>query len=195
MIPPLEAPFIVENIKQYLYCPRIVFFERCLPGIRPRTFAMDVGHEDHIEARRNARRRLMPDREFDGAERTFDVDIIDMELHLRGRLDEVIVTRQGEAIPVEYKAARKITPTHRIQVAAYALLLERQSGTAVGQAYIYLIPTRKTHLLPITREDTAAVERVLVSLQTMIAHECMPEPTAIRARCNVCEFRRFCNDV
>lgn len=195
MIPPLESPFIVENIKQFLYCPRIVFFERCLPGIRPRTFAMDAGHEDHIEARRNALRRLMPDREFDGAQRTFDIDIIDPAINLRGRLDEVIVTRQGETIPVEYKAARKITPAHRIQVTAYALLLERQSGKAVSQAYIYLIPTRKTHLLPITLEDRAVVEQILMSLQTMIAHEHMPEPTAIRARCSVCEFRRFCNDV
>ena len=190
-----ERPFLVEDLKQYLYCPRIVFFERCMPGIRPRTFAMDVGHEDHLEAQHNARRRSLATLNITEGERTFNVDIVDAELNLHGKLDEVVTTREGELIPVEYKSGLKLAENHRVQVAAYALLLERARLVEVTRAFVYLIPKRKMQSLKVTAEDKARVQTLLATLSRMVATEDMPAPTPERSRCAGCEFRRFCNDV
>lgn len=190
-----DRPFLVEDLKQYLYCPRIVFFERCTPGIRPRTYAMDVGHEDHLEAQHNARRRSLAALNIAEGERTFNVDIIDVVLNLHGRLDEVVTTPDGEKIPVEYKSARKLALNHRIQIAAYALLLERAAGVAVTRAFVYLMPLRKMQSVKVTDEDKARVQELLAALSSMVTAENMPLPTTERARCVGCEFRRFCNDV
>lgn len=190
-----ERPFLVEDLKQYVYCPRIVFFERCTPGIRPRTYAMDVGHEDHVEAQHNARRRSLAALKITEGERAFSVDIMDVALNLHGKLDEVVTTPDGERIPVEYKSARKLAHNHRVQVAAYALLLERQTGVEVTRAYVYLMPLRKMRIVKVTAEDKAHVRELLAELSAMVITENMPEPTTERARCAGCEFRRFCNDV
>lgn len=190
-----ERPFIVEDLKQYLYCPRIVYFERCMPGIRPRTYSMDIGHEDHAESQQNARRRSLAALDITEGERAFSVEIVDAELNLHGKLDEVITTSAGERIPVEYKSSRKLADNHRLQIAAYALLLERAEGVEVSRAFVYLMPLRKTRTLRITAEDKAQVEVVLSQINQMVTTEWMPEPTPIRVRCAACEFRRFCNDV
>lgn len=190
-----ERPLRVEDLKQYLYCARIVFFERCMPGIRPRTYAMDVGHEDHEEAQRNARRRSLAALNISDGERLFNVDIVDNELRLHGKLDEVVRTPEGEMIPVEYKSARKLVETHRMQVAAYALLLESAWSVEVTRGYVYLMPLRKIRSVKITGEDKQRVLDTLAALSRMVATENMPAPTPERARCAGCEFRRFCNDV
>ncbi len=40
----------VTDLKQYCYCPRILFYMRCLPGVRPLTVKMEEGR-----GRRSAR--------------------------------------------------------------------------------------------------------------------------------------------
>lgn len=190
-----ERPFIVEDLKQALYCRRIVFYERCTPGVRPRTYQMDVGHQDHIDARQNARRRSLSGLNIAVKQRSFDVDVIDAELALRGRLDEVVVSADGEVIPVEYKTARKLAANHRLQIAAYALLLERAYDVPVSRALVYFIPMRKTQIISIAEADKRQVETVLLEIRAMVMGEHMPDPTPERSRCTGCEFRRFCNDV
>jgi CRISPR-associated exonuclease Cas4 len=190
-----EYPFIVENVKQFLYCPRVVFYERCMPGVRPRTYSMDAGHEDHLEARQNARRRSFAQMGLENGKREFDVDLMDAGLNLHGRLDEIVTTDAGEMIPVEYKGTAKISDNHRFQVAAYALLLEAVRFVEVNRAYIYLIPLRKARPIPVHAAMKQQVRDILSELSTMVSGEIMPPPTPVRSRCGGCEFRRFCNDV
>jgi CRISPR-associated exonuclease Cas4 len=191
----LERPFIVEDIKQYSYCPRIVFYRWCMPGVRPRTFSMDAGHDDHIEARRNARRRTYAQMGLESGKREFDVDIVDTLLNLHGRLDEVITTESGAILPVEYKASEKLTENHRLQVVAYALLLEESHRVEISQAYVYLIPLRKARKITIKPEEKYRLRMLLNEMSAMVARENMPDPTDVWSRCQGCEFRRFCNDV
>ena len=35
--------FRVVDLKQYVYCPRIVYYHHCLPQVRPVTFKMEAG--------------------------------------------------------------------------------------------------------------------------------------------------------
>jgi CRISPR-associated exonuclease Cas4 len=191
----LERLFIVEDLKQFLYCKRIVFYERCMPGVRPRTFSMDAGKEDHDETRHNAHRRTFAQMGLEKGEREFDVDLTDATLKLRGRLDEVVTTESGEVFPVEYKGTEKVADNHRLQVIAYATLLEAVRGKPVTRGYIYLTPLRKAKKLSITPEDKTRMRDLLTELEQMVVGEIMPPPTSVRSRCLGCEFRRFCNDV
>lgn len=190
-----ERPFIVEDLKQYLYCPRITFYSRCMPGIRPRTFSMDAGRDDHEEARQNARRRTFVQMDLKGGQREFDVDIVCQALNLHGKLDEVVTTDSGEIIPVDYKTTGKVAENHRMQLVAYALLLEAARQTTISRGYIYLIPVRKLRLIKMRPEDKQVIRELLVVMAAMVDSEIMSPPTSVRLRCEGCEFRRFCNDV
>ena len=41
--------FTVTDLKQYFYCPRVVYYTYCLPLLRPTTYKMEAGAVAHEE--------------------------------------------------------------------------------------------------------------------------------------------------
>lgn len=185
----------VSDLKQFDYCARVVFFERCLPHIRPHTYKMDAGHEAHEDEQRLAlRRTLHAYGELSGT-RHFDMMIQSETLGFVGLMDEVVITASGTVFPVDYKLAKSARKNYKVQLAAYALLLEEVYKTVVSYGYLFLIDSRKLVKVPITAHLRNSVHSTLQNARTMINEERMPEATTVRNRCTDCEFRRFCNDV
>lgn len=187
--------FTVTDLKQWAYCPRVVFYEQCLPHIRPRTFKMEMGKETHESESKRALRRDLTRFEAGGAERTFDVALSSPRLGLTGSVDEVVQTSSGECFPIDYKLAKKVSPNHRVQLAAYAILLEENREQTIKRGFIYLIPIRKMVEVLIDEPLRNSLLEQLQTMRTMIREERMPPPTSRPQMCMECEFRRFCNDV
>lgn len=186
--------FTVTDLKQYMYCPRILYYQVCLPDIRPTTYKMQEGVEAHREERQRAGRRSARWYGLPEGERLFDVTVQSSALGLSGQVDEVIQTGT-EMIPIDYKMARQVSHHYKIQLTAYAMMLEETYRTTVRRGIIYLITTRKAHEVPISRALRDKVSQVLDVMRDIAEHETMPAPTDWRQRCPDCEFRRFCNDV
>jgi len=191
----------VTDIKQYAYCPRIVYYHYCLPDIRPITYKMEAGiaaHED--EAEREARRSLRPYGLTEG-ERFFDVRLHAAEIGLRGRIDMVIATPKradpdAELIPVEYKFSERKPGKHfKIQLAMYGLLLEEAWQLPVRRGFLYLIPLRRAVAVPLTATLRRQALDQIAAIRSIVEQETMPDPPPTRRPCVSCEFRRFCNDV
>lgn len=187
--------FTVTDVKQFTYCPRIIFYERCLPHVRPRTYKMDAGRDAHEEEQTRAARRTLAAYGVPEGERHFNVALQSVHRSLTGILDEVVKTSSGEVFPVDYKLAKQVSKHHKLQLTAYAILLEEASSVPVTRGFIYLIPTRESVEIAITAELRTEAEQVLAAITTMVTLEQMPEPTTNRNYCTACEFRRFCNDV
>jgi len=185
---------IVTDLKQYAYCPRVVFYERCLPHIRPRTYKMDAGQAEHEQERKRAARRTLSKYGLPDGERRFDVRCASESLQCVGIVDEVVQTPDGTLYPIDYKMAKKVSRNHRLQLAAYGLLLETESRPVV-QGFIYLTLKREVVAVKLTPKLKIEARCLIEALRDMIAHEQMPEPTSVRNRCLACEFRRFCNDI
>lgn len=185
----------VTDLKQYAYCPRVVFYEHCLPHVRPRTYKMDAGKARHEDEAERAERRVITRYDVVEGERQFNVRLFSDRLSLWGLLDEIVLTSNGVAIPVDYKLATTVSPNHRIQLTAYALLLEDCEKHKVEQGFIYLIPTRKLVKVPITSKLRETTLSILHDIQRVIGTETMPPPVTRKGQCASCEFRRFCNDV
>ena len=55
----LTMPFRVTDLKQWVYCPRILYYHHCLPDVRPVTYTMEAGIEaGRAEEGREERRSL-----------------------------------------------------------------------------------------------------------------------------------------
>lgn len=184
----------VTDLKQFVYCPRIAYYHTCLPDVRPVTYKMQAGIQQHTDERQRSQRRTMRLDNIHDAQRLFDVQLQSTRLGLNGQLDELIVL-PGEAIPVDYKMAKHAGNHFKTQLAAYAMLVEEQFQMPVRTGMIYLIPSRKSVSVNISAAQRHMVEQHLQMIREMAAHEQMPEPTPQRSRCLDCEFRRFCNDV
>ncbi len=189
----------VTDIKQYDYCARVVFYEYCLPGVRPLTYKMAAGLGEQERVAGLEERRSLRAYGVGQGERHFNVNVASQKLPLVGQIDMVIETDEGghaHLIPVDFKLSRREPGRHfKLQLAAYALLLEETWGLPVERGAIYLIPLKRVVNVPITARLRKDVITHLAEIRRMIEAEQMPAATAQRSRCVNCEFRRFCNDV
>lgn len=188
-------PLRVNDLKQYEYCPRIVFYNTVMPLDRKVTFKMQRGteaefHLDALEKRRSLRRYKLSN-----GERRFHVWLHSERLGLSGKMDLLIVSSQGY-FPVDFKYTRgRPHRNHISQLAGYAVLAEEQYQTTIETAFIYLVPVGELVAIKITKELKEEVSDRLSSMREMILDEILPPPTQVRARCAECEFRNYCGDI
>jgi CRISPR-associated exonuclease Cas4 len=193
--------FEVTDLKQWTYCPRVLYYRYCLPEIRPITDLITAGIASHRDEGAREERRSLRTYGLTVGERAFDVPLRSQALGLRGRLDLAIAVPGraapgAEAIVVEYKDSEKPAGPHfKLQLAAYALLLEEAWGLAVRRGFIYSIPLRQSEIVAITPALRQKVRQTVEAMRAAVTGEHMPEAPASRRPCVSCEFRRFCNDV
>ena len=89
--------FRVTDLKQFVYCARIVYYTYCLPLLRPVTFKMVAGVEAHDRAEGLEQRRSLRAYGLTSGRRYFDVVLESEALWLRGKVDMVVVREDGES--------------------------------------------------------------------------------------------------
>ncbi len=191
-----KTPLVLQvtDLKQWLYCPRIVYFRFNWPGVRPTTYGLEEGrlaHEDVTLALRRRRRRLrgLPEGNW-----LFDVAHYSTTLGLSGRVD-LVIEREDEIIPVDFKDSANVKARHfKIQVVAYALLLEEAFERKARRGFIYSLPRRRAKEIEITTRLRKQVRSLTQEIIDVIRGEHMPPGPRSLAPCVACEFRRFCND-
>jgi CRISPR-associated exonuclease Cas4 len=184
----------ITLLKQYTYCPRVVYYETCTPGVRPVTYKMQVGTDAHDYERKRAARRSLAAYQLPGGKRHFDVRLVSRSLYLSALIDEVIVT-DDEAFVVDYKLADWAGDNHLMQLAAYSLLLEEAFNLPVHRGFIYLMKSRHFESVPIDTTLRNSVLETLKSIERIRLYEYMPPPVEQKNKCESCEFRRFCSDI
>lgn len=197
----METIFEVTDLKQCTVCPRIVFYRYCLPKVRPVTVLMEEGIRQHEDEDEREERRSLRIYGLTQGERIPHLTLRSERLGLSGRVDLAIAVPErtspgAEAIVVEYKYSEQKAGTHfKLQLAAYALLLEEAWGLPVKRSFLYSIPLRRAEAIAITPRLRTTVLRTIEQLRRCVADEIMPAPPGNQGRCVACEFRRFCNDV
>ncbi|MCG8352761.1 MAG: CRISPR-associated protein Cas4 [Chloroflexales bacterium] len=191
----------VTDLKQWTYCPRVVYYRYCLPEIRPITALMQAGIAGHQDESEREVRRSLRTYGLTSGERAFDVPLRSSTLGLRGRVDLAVAlpgrdSPAAQAIVVDYKDSERVRGSHfTLQLAAYALMLEEAWELPVRRGFLYSIPLRRAEPVSITPPLRTKVSQTTRAMQAAIRGEQMPPPPSSRRQCISCEFRRFCNDV
>lgn len=84
---------------------------------------------------------------------------------------------------------------HRVQLCAYALLVESTFARPVQTGFIHRVP--RNDVVPVDMSPALRTEtlEVIEHIRTLIRTQRMPEATPVRARCTDCEYRNYCGDV
>lgn len=190
----------VTDIKQYFYCPRIVYFTHVMPVARRPTAKMAYGKEEHLRLDALEKRRRLVRYGLAEGERRFHVFLYSERWNLNGLLDLLIVTPAGY-FPVEFKyTSRRPGLNHVYQLLAYAMLVEEAYGRPVREGFIYRVsdaPQAGQEVMPVPfsqgRRDF--LRRTLDKMAAMIAGERMPPRSLQACRCRDCEWRNYCGDL
>jgi CRISPR-associated exonuclease Cas4 len=190
----LRYPIRVSDLKQWVYCPRVFYYQQCLPDVRPTTYKMKAGVEAGRAEEGREERRSLRVYGLASGEREFNVPLRSTALGLRGEVD-MVITLSDETIPVDYKLSKIPGPHFQMQVAVYGMMIEEMRGVVVRRGFLYSIPDRKAEEVKVDKRMRERVRAAIQQMRRIVEREEMPAPTDNLRKCVSCEFRRFCNDV
>ncbi|MBC7362792.1 MAG: CRISPR-associated protein Cas4 [Candidatus Aminicenantes bacterium] len=191
----MKIEITVNDIKQFFYCKRVVFFNHVMPVDKKPTYKMEQGRLLEEDLRGLEKRRKLSKYNLENGKRIFSLWMSSEKMGLSGKLDMLIISPKGY-FPVEFKySTNRPQKNHVYQLGGYALLIEEKYGQKVNQGFVYLIPKKEVHVFSITEDLKKEVFITMEAIKTMITAERMPEAAANRSRCQDCEFRNFCGDV
>jgi len=187
-----KIQFRASDIRQYIYCPRVIYFNYVLPVPRRRTVKMEAGREAHADFADLEKRRTLTKYRLTEGEREFRIPLTCPSLGLAGVLDMLIVSPAGH-FPVEFKnTSGGMGLHHKYQLVAYAMMVEKCLGVPVRTGFIYVIPTKKVFPVAIDAGARTHVLRVLGAMSNMVNAQKMPPATRSASRCRDCEFKNYC---
>ncbi|MBZ4687471.1 MAG: CRISPR-associated protein Cas4 [Clostridiales bacterium] len=190
-----EIKLRVGDIKQYLYCPRVIYFHHVCPVPRKYTGKMEQGQEEHTELEKLEKRRKLKRYKLGEGERIFHTSLYSERLGLEGKLD-LHIMQQDQIYPVEIKYTHgKAYLNHKYQVIAYAMLLEEIYRKPVRYGFLYFIPREIIYEVAVTPNARKFVLEIMEKIRNIIKNESMPPPPRKSRRCTDCEFRKWCNDM
>lgn len=191
----MSIPLRVNDVKQYEYCPRIVFYNTVMPVERKSTVKMDRGKHEEFRLDALEKRRTLARYQLGAGERRFHVWLESRKFGLSGKLDLLIVSPRG-LFPVDFKYTRgRPHRNHLFQLAAYAILVEENFQTEVRTGFIYLAPIQEVVVVQLTPDLKEKTLNFLAEIRAMIRDGILPRPTSVRSRCDECEFRNYCGDI
>lgn len=195
---PSNMQITVTDIRQFVYCPRVIYYTYVMPVDKKISYKMNYGKEQHLEIDKLEKRRKLKGYGFKEGRRIFHLPVQSTRLGLKGVIDMVIEVERGrlkEYYPVEFKnTLHQLQKNHKYQLVAYAMLLEDKFNKPVRKGFIYTIPSKNAEELIISENMRIYVKRIIGAVHNIIKYERFPEKRSAR-RCHDCEYKNYCGDV
>lgn len=185
----------VHDLKEYLYCPRKVFFQYVMPVEKKSTYKMKHGKTEEERIERLEIRRRLKKYGLSGGKRIFRLNLFSPRIGLSGTLDLLIINRDA-LYPVDFKFTRtRFYKDHIFQLCGYALILEDVYLRKTEKGFLYLLPQEKIKEVYFDTTLRTRTLLILEEIRKMIQEEKIPEEKPSRNRCVDCECRNYCNDI
>jgi len=184
----------VSWIKQYHFCPRIVYYVGVLGFAERLTESMVEGMEFHSSEKRKApRRRTLAGGRGEAVKASWSrLHVASRRLGLYGTIDEVAEAGDGLVV-VESKfmrAPRKPPPGHVYQAVAYAMLAEEALRKPARRVVIKYLRDGRSFEVPVTEGLRRHVVWTVSRMRSILEGKAPRE--ADRRKCSSCGYRKVC---
>lgn len=182
----------VFDLKNYIYCPRILYWYYCSPVKFKETFKMQWGAKKHEEEKYKELRRTFARYGLENADMHFEIPFNNDTLS--GKLDLLLINN-NTYIPVEYKFTKATKSlAHKLQLYGYALLLENTYNTTIDHGYLYYPRPKQIEKIDIKPSHKKKVCDIINAINELVESEVLPDVKFSENKCYNCEFLLFCND-
>lgn len=181
-------------IRQYLFCPRIVYFLEVLniPKISPIWVKEGVSH--HKKQAELFKRRTLSRFGLENAEFKSNIHLSSDDFEFYGICDGLIIS--GTHIyPVEIKLhGDRPSKAQKMQLIAYGILAENKFNKIFDLGFILYESNAKTVPIKVTDQDKQELIQKVKEIIEMIQLGRLPYSSADDGKCTQCEFENYCND-
>ena len=117
------------------------------------------------------------------------------KLQLKGIIDRIEI-HKNIYVPVELKTGKMpkegVWPGHRIQIAAYAMLIEENFNTNVKEGFIRYLDTNETRQIAINPFMKEEIIELTKEIQNLLKNQEIPNYCENRNKCVKCSLRSTC---
>lgn len=185
----------VTDLKQYIYCPRIIYYTYCQPVKKKKTFKMEFGSKQHDIVDQLEKRRTLKRYNLEKGDKIFKHKVFSEKYSLSGKLD-MLVKQEREIVPIEMKYTNSRPGlNHKYQLAGYMLLVEEEFELPVRKGIIHIIPTKESYFYKNNDQLREKVKELIFEIRELIEKERYPDKTSGWKKCKECEFKNYCGDV
>lgn len=183
----------INLIRQWCYCPRVVFYQELLTMAVKRPRWVQQGSDFHQHEEKLWRRRDLSRFNLESGERYHNLSLASKKLGLHGIADMGIET-EDQVFAIEFKlTAHAQKRGDVLQLTAYAMLMEEhfkktaKVGIIVGKG-------KKLYKISMTNTLREAVIDTAHKIRQMLLRGLKPESDATVTQCCNCEYLNHCND-
>lgn len=164
----------VNSLNQYLYCPRRLWYQKFYDTTGDNYYLTD-GTLKH---------------EYKGDKGGWidELYLESEELNIHGKID-IMETHQNT--PVERKRGDYYRKNDVIQLTAYCLLLEKNTGQKVQSGIIYLHGTDERHRIQITQSHREKLKEIIQKIKNLDP-DSPPSFVDNKNKCIKCSCRSYC---
>jgi len=182
----------ISLMRQYYFCPRIIYFTEVM-GIKPfEPVWVRMGSENHNKQEKLFHRRVIGRFGIEEAEYLYNVRLFSPAYGINGICD-LVLSGDTFVYPVEIKTG-KIHKGHFAQIAGYAVCLEEKYGKKADKGFISQGSKGKVTCINIDLDMKNLLKECLKAIREIIDSQVMPDSSASIHQCGQCEFLNFCND-
>lgn len=185
----------INLIRQYIFCPRIVYFN-LLSNIKP-VYPLHVLHGNKYHSKQDTLFSIRDFKKFhiDYKEKVNNLYLESDTYGLCGIVDTFFIC-DSEIIVLDYKNTNKssISYSHKMQLTAYSLLLSEKYGKPCNRGIIAYGNNMKFIEVKILENDIKNLEKILLQINIMLEKAVFPDSSAGENKCLQCEYLNYCDD-
>lgn len=186
----------VSMIRQYCFCPRVVYFTWILGHKPAMPKWVAQGERYHLRTEMLNKRRNLSRYKLNSADASLrhDIHLSCDALSLHGICDAVIETDE-KVYPLEFKLdLERVYRGQIMQVVAYGMLLEHHYNKQCDMGFILHGEKGKTYQVHIDNAMRNDVKKIIIAINMMGETALLPHSSASAKQCIQCEFLNLCND-
>ena len=184
----------IHLIRQYLFCPRVVYFLEVLniPKVSP--VWVKEGENHHKKQAELFKRRTLSRFHLENALFKSNINLSYEDFNFYGICDGLIISDKN-IYPVEIKLhGTKPTKAQKMQLIAYGILAEKIYEKDFNLGFIVFEKNAKTIPIEVDEKQKKELISLVEKIIEMIKKEKLPYSDATEEKCTQCEFENYCND-
>jgi len=185
----------ISLIRQYVFCPRIVYYN-LLTNIKPiYPRHISLGEDYHKLQEALSKNRKFIKLNIDYKDIILDTYIENEDLNLCGKLDLLLIC-DDEIIPIEFKWTdnKKPSYSHILQLYGYGLIASKEYEKNFTKSMIVYSNNMKIFNINITDKIKDDFFKIVKSIENIVKESILPNSNADDIKCSQCEYLNFCDD-
>ena len=184
----------IHLIRQFLFCPRVVYFLEVLNIPRVSPIWVKEGEKHHQKQAELFKRRTLARFNLENSTFKNNVNLFHNDFNFHGICDGLIISNKN-IYPVEIKLhGTKPTKAQKMQLIAYGILAEKIYEKDFNLGFITFEKNAKTIPIKVDEKQKKELINWVEKIIEMIKKEKLPYSDASEEKCTQCEFENYCND-